>query len=79
MSVEINDDVVLELIEDTILEIYEGSDVEMDIPVEELWQKGSLIEGTVCDINPSFYGIQLGDGSFTFVSKMDVLIRSINP
>jgi hypothetical protein len=77
-NIQTNDDVILELIEDTILEIYEGQDVEMDVPVEELWNKGQLIECTVCDITPGFYGVQLGDGSFTFINKTSVVIKQVN-
>ena len=79
LDIQINDDVVFEFLEDTILEIYEGSDVEMDIPVEELWEKGESIHGTICDITPSFFGVQFGDGSFAFINRMDITVKSVNP
>jgi len=78
LNIQINDDVRFEFNQDTILDVYENSDPEMDEPVEELFKEGSIIEGTVCDITDSFYGVQLGDGSFTFINKMDVIIKQVN-
>ena len=79
MEIQINDDVIFEMVEDTILEVYDNEDIEMYNPVEEEWRAGEKLEATICDIQNNFYGAQFGDSSFNFIHKDSVNIIPVNP
>lgn len=79
MDIQLNDDVIFEMIEDTLLEIYENGDIAMDEPIEKEWKAGEKLEVTICDVQNNFYGVQFGDSSYTFIHKDSVNIIEINP
>lgn len=66
-ELEEGDDVVFKFIGKSLIEVFEHEDIELNEPVEEIFEKGEEIDVTVCSINEHSIGIQFGDGSVSFI------------
>lgn len=66
-ELEDGDDVVFKFLGNTVIEVYEEEDVELNVPVEEAFSEGDEIDVTVCSVNEHSIGVQFGDGSVSFI------------
>lgn len=77
-NIEINDDAVLKFKQKSIVEVYEHEDVELNKPVEEIFEENEEIEVTICGVDADKFDVQFPDGSIAFIRKNGVEVVSIN-
>ena len=77
-QIEVADDVIFRFKGDTIIEVFQSEDVELDEPVEESFAKDEEIEVTIFGIDEHKYDVQFGDGTVSFIRKDLLDIVSIN-
>lgn len=78
MYLEEGDDVKLRFVSDSLVEVFEGEDVELEEPVEERFNKGEEIEGTLFGVDSIKFDFQFGDGSVAFIHRDMVEVVEIN-
>ena len=77
-NIEVNDDVVLKFKQKSIVEVYEYEDVELNEPVEEIFEENEEVEITICGVDADKFDVQFGDGTIAFIRKHSVEIVSVN-
>ena len=77
-NIEVNDDVVLKFKQKSIVEVYEYEDVELNEPVEEIFEENEEVEITICGVDADKFDVQFGDGTIAFIRKDSVEIVSVN-
>lgn len=78
LYLEDGDDVKLRFKKDSIVEVFEYEDAELDDAVEEQFKKGEEIEVIVCGFDGEKIDIQFGDGSIAFIRLSTVNVVEIN-
>lgn len=77
-SLQANDDVLLEIKEDSIIELFHYEDYELNSPIEKRYKQGDEIECTILEVDENKLDIQFFDGFICFLRHSLYEIVSIN-
>jgi hypothetical protein len=78
MYLEEGDDVKFRFVSDSVIEVFESEDAELDSPVEERFGAGEEVEGTLFGVDSIKFDFQFGDGSVAFIHRDLVEVVEIN-
>lgn len=79
LKLENSDDIVIRFKQESIVEVFEHEDTEMNEPVEERFHQNEEVEVTLFDDpNEHSLSVQFGDGSIAFIMQDAVEIVEIN-
>lgn len=79
LKLENSDDLVIRFKQDSLIEVFEHEDTEMNEPVEDKFNKGETVEVTLFDDpNEHSLSVQFGDGSIAFIMQSAVEIVEVN-
>ena len=79
LKLENSDDIVIRFKQESIVEVFEYEDTEMNEPVEERFVQNEEVEVTLFDDpNEHSLSVQFGDGSIAFIMQDAVEIVEIN-
>lgn len=78
MYLEEGDDVKLRFVSDSLVEVFGDDDVELDSPVEERFNAGKEIAGTLFGVDSIKFDFQFGDGTIAFIHRDMVEVVEIN-
>ena len=76
--IEDGDDLVIRFKQDSIVEVFESEDAELDEPVEERFSEGEEVEVTVFGVDEHKIDVQFGDCSIAFIRREGIEIISVN-
>ena len=79
LKLENSDDIVIRFKQDSLIEVFEHEDADLDEPVDEQFNKGETVEVTLFDDpNEHSLSVQFGDGSIAFIMQHAVEIVEVN-
>lgn len=79
LKLENSDDIVIRFKQESIVEVFEHDDTEMNEPVEERFHQNEEVEVTLFDDpNEHSLSVQFGDGSIAFIMQHAVEIVEVN-
>jgi len=77
-QLQVNDDIVIQIKENSVIEIFEYEDYELNNPTEMVFAKGDELECTILECDDHKIDVQFFNGTVAFLRHSIYEVVSIN-